>query len=53
MAFFARKLLEGTLSLVDLRREFAEDGVVSWLVIQSLLVGVELIVVVLLAREGM
>jgi hypothetical protein len=53
MAFFARKLLEGTLTLVDLGCEFAEDGVISWLAIQSALVGVELIVAELMAREGM
>lgn len=60
MAFFAGKLPEGTLTLVDLGSEFTEDGVVSWLVV--LLVGVELILslielgmllLLLLAREGM
>lgn len=60
MAFFAGELLEGTLALVDLGSEFAEDGVVPRLVV--LLVGVELILslielvmllLMLLAREGM
>lgn len=60
MAFLAGKLLEGTLTLVDLGSEFAEDRVVSWLAV--LLVGVELILslielvmllLMLLAREGM